>query len=111
MKIATATPAASDENCFAGQVLDIGYLGDLSIYKVKLDNGFVMQAAVVNQSTAAGAADRLGRAGVAELRARVRRGADQMSGDAPANDASLGRVARRARSRRSGWPCSSSFRS
>jgi len=31
-----------------GQVSSIGYLGDISIYKVRLDNGFVMQAAVVN---------------------------------------------------------------
>ena len=36
------------ENCVAGRVWDIGYLGDLSIYKVRLDNGFVMKAAVAN---------------------------------------------------------------
>jgi putrescine transport system ATP-binding protein len=29
-------------------VSSIGYLGDLSVYKVRLDNGFVMQAAVAN---------------------------------------------------------------
>ena len=50
LKIATAAPPTGNENCFAGQVLDIGYLGDLSIYKVKLDNGFVVRAAMVNQS-------------------------------------------------------------
>jgi putrescine transport system ATP-binding protein len=33
-----------------GDALDIGYLGDLSIYKVILDNGFVMRAAAVNQN-------------------------------------------------------------
>ena len=27
---------------------DIGYLGDLSIYKVRLDNGAVMKVAVAN---------------------------------------------------------------
>ena len=43
-------PREADENCVAGQVQDIGYLGDLSIYKVRLDNGFVMKAAVVNLS-------------------------------------------------------------
>ena len=32
-------PPASDENCVAGRVTEIGYLGDVSIYKVKLDNG------------------------------------------------------------------------
>ena len=40
--------AAAGENCVAGQVDDIGYLGDLSIYKVRLDSGFVMKAAVAN---------------------------------------------------------------
>jgi putrescine transport system ATP-binding protein len=29
-------------------VWNVGYLGDVSIYKVRLDNGFVMQAAVAN---------------------------------------------------------------
>ena len=31
-----------------GQVASIGYLGDFSIYKVRLDNGFVMKVAVAN---------------------------------------------------------------
>jgi putrescine transport system ATP-binding protein len=42
------TLAAANENCVAGTVWDIGYLGDLSIYKVKLDNGFVMKVAAAN---------------------------------------------------------------
>ena len=50
MKISAVKPAEADENCFAGKVQDIGYLGDLSIYKVKLDDGSLMHAAVVNQS-------------------------------------------------------------
>ena len=29
---------------------DIGYLGDLSIYKVRLDDGFVMKAAAANMT-------------------------------------------------------------
>jgi putrescine transport system ATP-binding protein len=32
----------------AGQVVEIGYLGDISIYKVRLDSGFVMKAALAN---------------------------------------------------------------
>ncbi len=48
--IALVPPAAMDENCFSGQVLDIGYFGDISVYKVRLDNGFVMRAAAVNLS-------------------------------------------------------------
>ncbi len=54
LKMSTVEPAASQENrqenCFAGKVLDIGYFGDMSVYKVKLDNGFVMRAAAVNQN-------------------------------------------------------------
>jgi putrescine transport system ATP-binding protein len=37
-----------EDNCVAGQVTDIGYLGDLSIYKVRLDNGMVLKTAVAN---------------------------------------------------------------
>jgi putrescine transport system ATP-binding protein len=47
--ISPSLPAAENENCFSGQVMDIGYFGDMSVYKVKLDNGFVMRAAAVNQ--------------------------------------------------------------
>jgi putrescine transport system ATP-binding protein len=36
------------ENSVSGTVRDIAYLGDLSIYKVVLDNGFVMEAATAN---------------------------------------------------------------
>jgi putrescine transport system ATP-binding protein len=38
------------DNSFEGKVWDIGYLGDVSIYKVRLDNGLVMQAAVANMT-------------------------------------------------------------
>ena len=37
-------------NCVAGQVMDIGYLGDVSIYKVRLDGGFVVKAAAHNMT-------------------------------------------------------------
>ena len=48
VRIALAPPAAAGENCAAGAVSSIGYLGDLSSYKVRLDSGLVMQAAVAN---------------------------------------------------------------
>jgi putrescine transport system ATP-binding protein len=48
VRIARELPARPEENCVAGTVGTIGYLGDLSIYQVRLDNGFVMKAAVVN---------------------------------------------------------------
>jgi putrescine transport system ATP-binding protein len=45
----SGAPCAAD-NCVAGQVLDIGYLGDMSIYKVRLDGGLTLQAAAANQT-------------------------------------------------------------
>ena len=41
--------AASAENSFAGRVVDIGYLGDVSVYKVKLDNGLDIKATTANR--------------------------------------------------------------
>jgi putrescine transport system ATP-binding protein len=48
VRIAHAPPPTEGENCVIGQVGNIGYLGELSIYKVRLDNGIVMKAAVAN---------------------------------------------------------------
>jgi putrescine transport system ATP-binding protein len=48
VRIAHAPPPTEGENCAVGQVGNIGYLGELSIYKVRLDNGTVMKAAVAN---------------------------------------------------------------
>jgi putrescine transport system ATP-binding protein len=36
------------ENSVAGAIVDIGYLGDLSIYKVKIADGSVLKAVIVN---------------------------------------------------------------
>jgi putrescine transport system ATP-binding protein len=41
-------PSAAAENCVAGRVAEIAYLGNVSVYKVRLDNGFVMKAQVAN---------------------------------------------------------------
>jgi putrescine transport system ATP-binding protein len=49
VRISNEPPAAA-ANCVAGQVFDIGYLGDVSIYKVRLDNGFVMKAVAANMT-------------------------------------------------------------
>jgi putrescine transport system ATP-binding protein len=48
--IETARPAVGDENCFAGRVVDVGYLGGTSFYKVRLDNGLDMKAAAANRA-------------------------------------------------------------
>jgi putrescine transport system ATP-binding protein len=45
-------PACTNENCVAGRVWDIGYLGDLSVYKMRLDSGLMMTAAVANMTRA-----------------------------------------------------------
>jgi putrescine transport system ATP-binding protein len=54
VQIDTTAPRADDVNCFAGCVSDVGYLGGVSIYKVKLDNGLDMKATAVNRARLAG---------------------------------------------------------
>jgi putrescine transport system ATP-binding protein len=49
-KVRITREPATGENCVAGQVWDIGYLGDMSIYRVHLDSGLDMKAAVANQT-------------------------------------------------------------
>jgi putrescine transport system ATP-binding protein len=39
-----------------GRIADIGYLGGVSIYKVRLDDGIVMKAAVANVARTGGPA-------------------------------------------------------
>jgi len=47
VQIARARPAGA-ENCVAATVADIGYLGDLSVYKLRLADGTVVKAAMAN---------------------------------------------------------------
>jgi putrescine transport system ATP-binding protein len=49
VRIAPASSTAA-ENSAAGVVWEVGYLGDFSIYRVRLDSGLVMQAAVANMT-------------------------------------------------------------
>lgn len=48
--IASSTPPA--QNCMVGEVWDIGYLGNMSIYHVKLDSGMTVTSAHTNQTRA-----------------------------------------------------------
>ena len=48
--IAEQAPTTASENGFAGVLQDIGYLGDVSIYRVKADNGLVFKAAAANRA-------------------------------------------------------------
>src|SRR5262245_29700013 len=51
VRIATAPPAeGADSNCVAGTVWDIGYLGNLSVYKVRLDDGKLFRATAANMT-------------------------------------------------------------
>jgi putrescine transport system ATP-binding protein len=50
LRVSHEAPALQHENCVAGTVWDIGYRGDLSIYKVRLANGFAMKAALANMT-------------------------------------------------------------
>ena len=71
--------------------LAIGYLGDLSVYKVRLDGGVVMKAALANVTAAGRPADPGGEPGLADVGGRRRRGADAMSDAHPNSAAAAGR--------------------
>jgi putrescine transport system ATP-binding protein len=43
-------PLPGEENRVAGQVWDIGYLGDVSLYQVKTDGGLMLKASVANST-------------------------------------------------------------
>jgi putrescine transport system ATP-binding protein len=50
LQITAQHPPAGDENSFTGQIEDIAYLGDVSLYNVKLDNGSVVKATAANRT-------------------------------------------------------------
>jgi putrescine transport system ATP-binding protein len=50
LRLASQKPEGIGENCVAGRVHDIAYLGDISLYRVTLDDGSVMTASVANAS-------------------------------------------------------------
>jgi putrescine transport system ATP-binding protein len=51
IEMSTTAPAQARENCLAGRVWDIGYLGDVSIYKVRLDDGSEVRVSLVNRTS------------------------------------------------------------
>ncbi len=53
LRLATEKPAGVGENCLAGRVGDIAYLGDVSLYRVRLDDGAVITASRANASRTA----------------------------------------------------------
>ena len=46
--VSLATPGDTSVNAIAGQVWDIGYLGDISVYHVRLGSGATIKATVTN---------------------------------------------------------------
>jgi putrescine transport system ATP-binding protein len=48
VRISRAQASPGLENCVAGSVVEIGYLGDLSIYKARIADGSIVQAAVAH---------------------------------------------------------------
>jgi putrescine transport system ATP-binding protein len=46
-------PQQPPENCAAGTIVDIGYLGELTIYKLRLADGAIVTAAIANTGHAA----------------------------------------------------------
>jgi putrescine transport system ATP-binding protein len=54
MRLSRDPLAPNEENGFAGKVIEIGYLGDLSIYQVRLADGSRVKAAIANTGGSAG---------------------------------------------------------
>ena len=50
VRIGLDKPTGRNANAISGEVWDIAYLGDLSIYHVKLDSGEVVKSAQTNQT-------------------------------------------------------------
>src|SRR5437868_12156468 len=49
IRMSHTVPDGAFENGAAGTVTDIGYLGTVSLYKVRLDDGLILKAAVMNE--------------------------------------------------------------
>ena len=56
IRLSLSPPAQSEFNCTTGTVVDVGYLGDTSIYKLRLADGALARAAVANVGGSADAA-------------------------------------------------------
>ena len=66
-------------NVLAGEVWDIGYLGDWTTYRIRLASGAIVRVSRANAERHVAAPRVVGRPGVAELRALRRRAADELS--------------------------------
>jgi putrescine transport system ATP-binding protein len=48
VRLSRQPPSLALPNCIAGAVVDIAYLGDVSVYKLRIRDGSIVQAAVAN---------------------------------------------------------------
>ena len=48
LKVSRAAPADASVNAAQGEIWDIGYLGDMTVFYVKLDSGKVVKASMLN---------------------------------------------------------------
>jgi putrescine transport system ATP-binding protein len=48
VRISHEQPPSTEENCLAGQVRNVAYLGDLSMYTIQIADDIVMKATVTN---------------------------------------------------------------
>ena len=56
VRISREPPLPGLDNCVAGTVVDIGYLGDVSIYKLRIRDGFQVKVVIANVGGHAGRA-------------------------------------------------------
>jgi putrescine transport system ATP-binding protein len=56
VRLSREPPSPGLDNCVAGTVVDIGYLGDTSIYKLRIRDGSQVKAAIANVGGSAGRA-------------------------------------------------------
>jgi putrescine transport system ATP-binding protein len=50
LRLTSTRPETTVDNCAVGTVSEIAYLGDLSVYKVRLESGFDIKAAATNMT-------------------------------------------------------------
>ena len=67
LTISREKPADGTATAWTGEVLDIGYLGNLSVYHVKLDSGKMVASTQTNQTRLVERSISLGRSGLSDL--------------------------------------------
>jgi putrescine transport system ATP-binding protein len=53
LKVTATKPKGAEFNAVEGEIWDIAYLGDMTIYHIRLDDGFIVKASAVNDARAA----------------------------------------------------------